>query len=160
MIKTYYPLILIFAYIFGVATFIEIFEEGWDWMIWMSHFMAGFFLVFSFFKFLDLKGFAKAYSTYDIVAKKIPAYGFIYPFLELGLGIFFALKLFPLYTNIFTFILMSVSTIGVVQTLRIKSDFQCACLGTIFKLPITRITFFEDPLIVLIFFGLILFFIF
>lgn len=156
MIKTYFPLILIFSYIFGAATFIEIVEEGWDWMIWMSHFMAGFFLVFSFFKFLDLKGFAKAYATYDIVAKKIPAYGFIYPFLELGLGILFALKLFPLYTNIFTFILMSVSTIGVVQTLRIKSDFQCACLGTIFKLPMTRITLFEDLLMVLMSLGMIL----
>lgn len=51
---------------------------------------------------------------------------------------------------------MSVSTIGVIQTLRIKSDFQCACLGTIFKLPMTRITLFEDLLMVLMSLGMIL----
>lgn len=139
-----------------MTVFIELTSGEFDLMRWMSHFMSGFFLVFSFFKLLDLSGFAKAYATYDIVAKKIKIYGFIYPFLELGLGVLFALKIMPLYTNIFTLVLMSVSTIGVVETLRIKSDFQCACLGTIFKLPMTRITLFEDLLMVLMSFAMIL----
>lgn len=156
MVKVYYPLILIFSYIFGFTVFIEIMSGGFDLMRWMTHFMSGFFLVFSFFKLLDLGGFAKAYSTYDVVAKKFKPYGYVYPFLELVLGVLFAFQIAPLYTNIFTFILMSVSTIGVVQTLRVKSDFQCACLGTIFKLPMTRITLFEDLLMVLMSLGMIL----
>ena len=44
----------------------------------MNFFMAGFFLVFSFFKFLNLKGFVKVYQTYDLIAKKIPFYGYHY----------------------------------------------------------------------------------
>jgi hypothetical protein len=156
MIKTYYPLLLIFSYIIGVTGFIEVTSGGFDLMRWMSHFMGGFFLVFSFFKLLDIAGFAKAYGTYDIVAKKFKIYGYIYPVLELVLGILFVMRFSPLFTNVFTFVLMTVSTIGVIQTLRIKSDFQCACLGTIFKLPMTRITLFEDLLMVLMSFTMIL----
>jgi len=44
-------------------------------MRWMNHFMAGFFLVFSFFKLLNLKGFAESYSMYDIVAKHWNGWG-------------------------------------------------------------------------------------
>jgi hypothetical protein len=154
--KTYYPLILIFSYIIGVTGFIEMTSGGFDLMRWMSHFMGGFFLVFSFFKLLDIHGFAKAYATYDIVAKKFKIYGYIYPILELILGILFVMRVEPLYTNGFTLILMAVSTIGVIQILRIKSDFQCACLGTIFKLPMTRITLFEDLLMVLMSLTMIL----
>ncbi len=51
--------------------------------------MAGFFIVFSFLKFLDLKGFARSYTMYDLLAKQWKVYGFIYPFLELGLGIMY-----------------------------------------------------------------------
>ena len=36
----------------------------------VRHFMAGFFLVFSFFKLLDITAFADAYRTYDVVAAR------------------------------------------------------------------------------------------
>ena len=111
--------------------------------------MAGFFLVFSFFKVMNLKGFAEGYRSYDVVAKAIPAYGFIYPFIELGLGIAFLTQWQPLATNIATLIVMGVSAIGVVQSLLRKSTFQCACLGTVIKLPLSKVTLFEDLLMVL-----------
>ena len=44
--------------------------------------------------------------------------------------------------------LMGVSSIGVVQSLLKKRAIQCACLGTIFNLPMTKITLFEDLLMV------------
>ncbi|CAM6000172.1 unnamed protein product [Sphagnum balticum] len=59
-------------------------------MDWMRHFMAGFFLVFSFFKLLNLKTFADGYAKYDLLAMRWKPYGFIYPFCELALGRFFA----------------------------------------------------------------------
>ena len=33
----------------------------------MQYFMAGFFILFSFFKFLDMKGFARSYAMYDLL---------------------------------------------------------------------------------------------
>ena len=117
-------------------------------MHWMASFMAAFFLTFSFFKLLDLHGFAEGYATYDVVAQRIPAYGLMYPFIELGLGIAYVLAPLSPITNAATFIVMAVSSIGVVQQVLKNSPFQCACLGTIFKLPLSRITLIEDLLMV------------
>lgn len=145
---SYFPIFLIFGYITGVSLVIQFIQGSFNWIQWMSHFMAGFFLVFSFFKLLNLKGFAEGYRTYDIVAKKIPAWGFIYPFVELGLAFAFLTGFDPLTTNIATLIVMGVSSIGVIQSLARKTNFQCACLGTIIKLPLSKVTLFEDLLMV------------
>src|SRR6187399_2460123 len=69
-IDTYKPILLIFGYIVAVTVLIEIVSGTFIWHRWMDHFMAGFFLVFSFFKLLNLNGFADSYAMYDIVAKK------------------------------------------------------------------------------------------
>jgi cation transport ATPase len=146
---SYYPIYLIFGYITLVTLLIQFISGDFDWQQWMSHFMAGFFLVFSFFKLLNIRGFAEGYSTYDIVAKTVPAWGFIYPFIELSLGLLLLTGVWPQGTNIVTFIVMGVSTIGVAQSLLRKKPFQCACLGTVIKVPLSKVTFFEDALMVL-----------
>ena len=142
-LETYKPLLLIFGYITLVSCFV-----GNDWMTMMRYFMAGFFLVFSFFKMLDLRGFADSYRMYDIIAKPIPAYGFIYPFIELWLGMAFLIDFQPFFTNIITLVVMSVSLIGVMQSVLNKQKIQCACLGTVFNLPMTTVTIIEDLLMV------------
>lgn len=75
-IKTYKPILLVFGYILGVTLIAEAVTGSFLWMRWMSHFMAGFFLVFSFFKLLDIKGFAEGYSSYDVIAKKWMGWGY------------------------------------------------------------------------------------
>ncbi len=145
---SYYPIFLIFGYIAVVTLLVQFAHGVFNTMQWMSHFMAGFFLVFSFFKFFNLKGFAEGYSTYDVVAKIFPAWGFIYPFVELALGLAFLTGFEPLGTNIATFVVMGVSCIGVIQSLLKKTPFQCACLGTVIKLPLSKVTLFEDLLMV------------
>lgn len=146
--NSYYPIFLIFGYITGISLLVQYAQGSFDLMQWMSHFMAGFFLVFSFFKLMNLKGFAEGYQTYDVVAKAIPVYGFIYPFIELALGIAFLTGFNPSFTNIITLMVMGISTIGVVQSLLKKTPFQCACLGTVIKLPLSKVTLFEDLLMV------------
>jgi copper chaperone CopZ len=145
---SYFPIFLLFGYITGVTVLIQIFKGSFSWMQWMGHFMGGFFLMFSFFKLMNLRGFSEGYQSYDIVAKKVPAWGFIYPFAELLLGILFLSGFFALGTNIATFVIMSVSSIGVIQSLLRKQQFQCACLGTVIKLPLSKVTLFEDLLMV------------
>jgi hypothetical protein len=124
-------------------------------MQFMNAFMAGFFLVFSFFKFLDLKGFANSYAMYDFVAKKIPAYGFTYPFLELALGIAYLTAFNPVFTNWATIIIMGVSSIGVIESVINKKKIQCACLGAVFNLPMSTVTIIEDLLMVAMAVGML-----
>lgn len=137
--KTYYPLFLIVGLISIVS--IKGSETLHDWML---HFMAGFFIVFSFFKFLDLKGFRDAYYTYDLLAKRWYDYGLIYPFLELGLGLAFLFKIQLISALWFSIILMGFSSLGVIQALSKKQKIRCACLGTVLNLPMSTITLVED----------------
>lgn len=147
-IKTYKPILLIFGYIVAVTILIEVVSGIFIWHRWMGHFMAGFFLVFSFFKLLDLKGFAESYSMYDIVAKKWSGWGYVYALTELALGIAFLTAFNPLITNAATFIVMSVSIVGVLQSVLNKRKIKCACLGAVFNLPMTTITVIEDALMI------------
>jgi copper chaperone CopZ len=147
-ISTYKPLLLVFSYIILITSIVEVSHRAFDLHRWMTNFMAGFFIVFSFFKLLDLAGFANSYAMYDLLAKKWSGYGYIYPFLELGLGIGYALTWQPLFVNSLTILIMGFSTIGVVQAVLKKQSIQCACLGTGFNLPMTTVTIVEDLLMV------------
>jgi hypothetical protein len=114
----------------------------------MQYFMAGFFLVFSFFKLLNLKGFAESYVMYDVLAKRIPVWAYIYAFVELGLGIAYLINFNPFITNSITFIVMSISIVGVLQSVLNKKKIQCACLGAVFNLPMSTVTIIEDALMI------------
>lgn len=147
-IATYKPILLIFGYITGVTFLTEYVNGDFIWMRWMNHFMAGFFLVFSFFKLLNLKGFAESYSMYDIVAKKWNGWGYVYAFTELALGLAFLTGFNPILTNTVTFVVMTVSIIGVLQSVFNKRKIKCACLGAVFNLPMSTITIIEDLLMI------------
>lgn len=149
-LETYKPLLIIFTFITGISLLTSRHEDLIYWVVqFMPHFMAGFFLVFSFFKLLDIKAFAEAYSMYDIVAQKVKLYGFIYPFIELALGISFLTGWNPIITNFVTLIVMSISIIGVLKSVLNKQKIQCACLGAVFNLPMSTVTVIEDALMIL-----------
>lgn len=147
--NSYLPLIIIFSLItlVSVASGFSI-ESGFDAHFFMRVFMAGFFLVFGAFKLMDLKGFKDGYQTYDLLAQKLPSYGYIYPFLELALGFAYVLDINPNSVNFLTIYLMGFSSFGVIQALIKKQKFTCACLGTVLKVPLTKITLAEDLLMV------------
>lgn len=146
--ETYKPILLIFFYITVVTIVVQTQNNQFDFMQAMRHFMSGFFLVFSFFKLLNLKGFAESYVMYDVLAKQIPVWAYLYVFIELGLGIAFLINFNPILTNSITVIVMSISIIGVLQSVLNKKKIQCACLGAVFNLPMSTVTIIEDALMI------------
>lgn len=141
---TYKPLLIIVGFISGVSLLVQYPFEQFSSMLWMRHFMAGFFLVFSFFKLLNLKGFSNSYAMYDIVAAKWKPWGFIYPFVELILGVFYLIDVFPFETNLATAIILGISSIGVIESNINKKKIKCACLGDVWNLPMSTVTIIED----------------
>ncbi len=137
-----FPLFLIFGYIIGASILMNYNAQGLNGF--MLDFMGLFYIVFSFFKFLDLKGFPDSFRMYDPIAKKIPLYGWIYPFIELTLGLLFLMRLQILIALIITLVILGVTTIGVAKVLLDKKSIQCACLGTALKLPMTKATLIEN----------------
>jgi copper chaperone CopZ len=147
-LQTYKPILLLFAFITGITVLIQLQHDRFNWLHWMDNFMAAFFLVFSFFKLLDVKSFAENYYSYDIVAKRWFGWGYVYPFIELALGIAYLVQFNPAITNAVTFIVMGASIIGVLQSVFNKRKIRCACLGAVFNLPMSTITIIEDALMI------------
>jgi copper chaperone CopZ len=110
----------------------------------MGRFMGGFFLVFGGLKLLDLRGFVSAYAMYDLLAARVTAYGWVYPFLEVALGLaYLAAPNWPTL-HAFTLGLMLFSSVGVIQAVSRGEKLKCACMGTAFNLPMTTVTVVED----------------
>ncbi len=147
-LDTYKPILVILGYITVITLAVQATNDTFDTMQWMRHFMAGFFLTFSFFKMLDLRGFAGSYAMYDVVARRFPLWGYLYAFIELALGLANVVNFNPVITNAVTFAVMSVSIIGVLQSVLDKKKIQCACLGAVFNLPMSTVTIIEDALMI------------
>lgn len=110
----------------------------------MAKFMGGFFLVFGGLKLLDLGGFAAAYAKYDLLAARLPAYGWVYPVVEVVLGLAYLATPEWMGLHAITFVLMTFSALGVICALRRGEQLTCACMGTAFNLPMTTVTIVED----------------
>ncbi len=146
--QSYYPLFLVFTFLAGIVTIATLTSAMPGITSWMGKFMGGFFLIFSFFKLLDLKGFASSYSSYDIITKRWFTFGYIYPFIELAFGVCYLLFPMNIILNISTAIVMSLSIVGVIESVMNKRKIKCACLGTVFNLPMGTITIIEDALMI------------
>ncbi len=143
-LETYKPLFLIVFFIAGTTCLSQYPFAGFDSILWMRHFMAGFFIVFAFFKLLNLSGFASSYAMYDVIAAKWSGWGYLYPFVELLLGLAYLIDFNPLFTNWATIIVLGVSSIGVIESNINKRKIKCACLGDVFNLPMSTVTIIED----------------
>ncbi|MHA7056353.1 heavy-metal-associated domain-containing protein [Aquimarina sp. M1] len=142
-----FPLFLIFGYI-TVASLLLNFDP-WQTGDFMLDFMGLFYVVFSFFKILDLKGFPESFRMYDPLAKRLPAYGWAYPFIEVGLGLMFLMRFRIEIALVITVLVLGITTIGVTKVLIDKKSIQCACLGTALQLPMTKATFIENTIMLI-----------
>jgi copper chaperone CopZ len=151
-LTTYYPLLLILAFILSGSILVQLGQHAGHGMglaaisgsETMRYFMAGFFLVFAFFKLLDVRAFADAYAGYDLLAARWHGWGLVYPSVELALGMAYLAHWNPTFTHWATILIMGFSAIGVIRAVMSKTKIQCACLGTVFKLPMSTVTIVED----------------
>ncbi|WP_417291287.1 heavy-metal-associated domain-containing protein [Corallibacter sp.] len=146
-LKQLFPLFLIFGYITIASILLN--YDSWDWSLFMLDFMGLFYIVFSFFKLLDLKGFPESFRMYDPLAKAVPVYGWVYPFIETVLGLMFLMRIQIPLALIITLVVLGITTIGVTKALFSKQAIQCACLGTALKLPMTKATFIENSIMII-----------
>jgi len=143
----YMPLILLFGLSAGIPA-IHVLMSHSNFEQWMYQFMGVTLIALAYFKLLDLSKFAEAFSTYDPIAMKFHKYGNIYPFFELIAGTGFVLGVAVKALSILVILFLLPTTVGVVKALKQKRKFQCACLGTAFNLPLTKVTIVENILMI------------
>jgi YHS domain-containing protein len=145
--KAYAPLVTVFALLLAAVVALAWTDPSAGRFLLRDsivRFMAGFFLVFAGFKLLDLRGFAEGYATYDLLAQKLPAYGYVYPFIELLFGLLMLAGYHGAPLLWAEILVMGFSGVGVAVKLARKEPFTCACLGTFLKVPLTKVTLVED----------------
>ena len=145
-IKQLKPLFIILGYISVTSILLNF--RNWNSTNAMIDFMGLFYIIFSFFKILDIKGFSKSFKMYDPLAKKITIYGYIYPFIEILLGLMFLTRIEVNIALLITIIILGITSVGVTKTLLNKKTINCACLGTTLKLPMTEATFIENAIMI------------
>ena len=146
-IKQLKPLFIILGYISVTSILLNF--RNWNSTNAMLDFMGLFYIIFSFFKILDIKGFSTSFKMYDPLAKKITIYGYIYPFIEILLGLMFLTRIEVNIALLITIIILGITSAGVTRTLLNKRKINCACLGTTLKLPMTEATFIENAIMII-----------
>lgn len=136
----YQPIIIIFvlSLVAGFAV------HSGTFMTFGDAVMAFFLMFLSFLKFLNLKGFVETFSQYDVLAKKIKVYAYAYPFIEFSLACLYFSGLLAMETNVIMLIIMSVGLVGIIKAIRSGNKYECACVGSGFKLPVGRVTLAEN----------------
>lgn len=139
----YTPLIVVFLFIF-ILTIIDVnlFAQP-NVSEFLMSFEGYFFVLFALFKLVDLKSFASGFSNYDLIAKNFYGYGYVYPFIELILGICFLARVYMLPAIILTIVVSVIGGLGVLIELRKNRKIKCACLGSVINLPLSTISFIE-----------------
>lgn len=140
--KHYYPVCLTLLMIVALSYYTAFYRTPFgNLATFFQDGLGFFFCVFAYFKFLDLKGFQNMFVQYDVLSKRIPAYGLVYPFIEFGLGLSFLLYLAP--TPIlcgFTIAFIAFRAVGIIQAIRNPASLPCGCMGTTALFPINWTT--------------------
>lgn len=111
----------------------------------MRIFMGVFMVVFAAFKLIGYKMFVAMFAGYDVVAAKLKAYSYAFPFIQLVIGLIYLLDVIPDYRNILTMLFTGIASIGVFKEVyKRKTGIHCACLGNVIKLPLSTVSFVED----------------
>ena len=142
------PLLYVFLVILALSSVRQI-VSGVNPMMFMMDFMGIFFMVFGLLKLVDLKGFVDGFQSYDFIASRFRFYGYSYPFIEIVLGGMYLLGIMFLWQNILVFILASIGMYTAYKSINQENEIRCVCLGTLFDLPMTWVTFFENTLMLL-----------
>ena len=129
----------------------------WSYLAdFMIIYMGIFFILFSLMKMLDWNGFVNAFAGYDLIAKRSRLYGLAYPAIEFIIGVLYLTGTFIIGAAGVTIFIMGIGSIGVGKNIFSKNKIQCACLGTKINVPLTKVTFLEDIIMVVMAISLIL----
>ena len=148
--KQYAPLVIWISTILLITIAIShgYYHYTWWSMMDMQVLMWVWFLIFWLIKLADLTGFVSMFRQYDPLAKLISWYGYIFPFIEVGLWIIYLWDTsmqYRLPTNLIAAVVTGITSIGIVAILlRKESTVRCACMWSTITTPLWRPSLIEQ----------------
>ena len=107
-------------------------------------FLGIFSLIFGILKIIKLNSFVDSFIEYDFISKKIKAYAYAFPFIELIFAVSFLLRRELILIELVCLIFYSLNLISVINALLQKKKFVCACLGGLFNVPLSYVSLAEN----------------
>ena len=115
-----------------------------DHKLLMNNIMGSIFIIFGLLKIVNLPKFVQIFNKYDIISQKVPGYGYLYPFIEIALGIAYLRKYRLDAVNGSTIILMIISIISVIISMVKGQKLRCGCLGSFLHITLSYVTLSEN----------------
>lgn len=115
---------------------------------WIRWFMGGLMVIFGGLKLLGIEVFVKVFPLYDLIAKRFSVYKYIYPLLQVFLGLLFLIGIFPFFRNIAVIIIGTSGLIGMVKVVSKRGSIRLSYLGTILRLRFSTVIIIENTLMV------------
>jgi hypothetical protein len=151
--KTYKPIIAIFSVsvLLTLATEVQTIQTVEDPLNDLTMTWMGFFLVLlAVQKITDLSSFKNSFANYDLITKKVPLYGFVYPFAELFAGLGFINGLGIMYVAAVSAFIGLFGGVSIIKAVYIdKRDLNCACVGGNTNVPLGFVSFSENAIMFL-----------
>jgi hypothetical protein len=140
----YWPLVSLIL-VSALAALAIVAGSGQATILGFMHAYMGVFLVFfALLKIFDLEGFKDGFAMYDLIAIRKSTWGYVYPFIELALGLAYLAFLWPRAIYIATIIVFIFGAVGVILGLRKGLDIACPCMGNVLAVPLSTVTLTED----------------
>lgn len=142
-------LIAIFVFLIVSATVMGTLD-GFNILEWIRWFMGGFMIIFGGLKLLGIEVFIKVFPLYDLIAKRIRPYKYLYPLLQVFLGMLFLAGIFTLFRDIVTIAIGLSGLIGMIQIVSKRGPIRLSYLGTIIRLRFSTVTLLENSIMVVL----------
>lgn len=146
-------LIAIFVFLIISATLMSTLHSinALEWIRW---FMGGLLIIFGGLKLVGIEVFIKVFPLYDLIAKRISAYRYVYPLLQVFLGMMFIVGASPPVRNTLTVVIGLSGLVGMISVVLKRGAVRLSYLGTILRLRFSTVILIENTLMV--FFGIIM----
>lgn len=148
--KTYEPIIAIFSITFLMAIGTTwLLKTSFDFVKITEFFISFSMCVLAIMKLRDLYSFSNQFITYDLLAKRVVDYAYIYPFVE---GLAGVLMIAGVFTWLAAPAALFIATIGAVSVFKAvyidKRELKCACVGGNSNVPLGIISLIENLMMI------------
>ncbi|WCP11886.1 hypothetical protein sphantq_00281 [Sphingobium sp. AntQ-1] len=147
---SYVPVLAVFA----VAALLAL---AVDWLTFLplvsfmtlERFVAIAMILLAMLKLQDVDRFATMFLNYDLLARRLPPYGLVYPFLELGAGVLMLTRTLDWLSIPVALFIGGIGAVSVFKAVYVeKRELKCACVGGGSNVPLGFVSLTENVMMV------------
>jgi len=142
-IISYLPVFYVYAFSFLVSLNI-VFFFNLNLRSLFLYFLGFFSLSFGVLKLINLKSYFESVTEYDFIVQKFNFYAYLIPVFEIFFGILFVMQKEFLIIEYLCIIFFTLNLVVIANALEKRRNFTCACMGGLFKIPLSYVSLLES----------------